>query len=409
LEDIVNYHIARLPGQVFSMLENPSDERRYEYLERFAQHEGRLFLSRYLRAYRQQAPRGDVLEVLGDRHGSSARRLAWAYRSVFPQGSREAFGQYLRTYARDADTLTPSQIETLYLNSNPTGISWQDRGYLAGIHPLELWLAGYLHTHPAAGYRDILEASTEVRTAVYTWLFENSKRTQDPRIRTILEQEAFNEIYQMWDRLGYPFGRLVPTLATALGSSADRPAALAELMGILLRDGQRFPTVRIDSLHFGADTPYETKLEHTVPKPRQVLSPELSSVARSVLRDVVERGTAIRARGAIADETGASLPIGGKTGTGDNRVHSIGPKGKRVSVAVSRTSTFVFYAGDRFFGTVVAYVEGPQADQHEFTSSLTTSILKIIGPKLVPLMEEPSARTLSSSAPLGSTGSSSRR
>ena len=403
MEDVVNYHIARLPGQVYSMLENQSDERRYEYLERFALHEGRLFLQRYLRAYRDLAPRGNVLEALGERHSISARRLAWAYRSVFPQGSREAFGEYLRRYATDAQALTPARIETLYLDSNPEEISWQDRGYLAGVHPLELWLARYLHTHPGAEYGAIVSASTEIRKAVYQWLFENSKRTQDPRIRTILEQEAFSEIHQMWDRLGYPFGRLIPTLATALGSSADRPAALAELMGVLLRDGQRFPTVRIDSLHFAADTPYETKLEHMVPEPRQVLSPALSRVARSVLRDVVEQGTAVRARGAITNGDGSTLPIGGKTGTGDNRVYSTGPNGTRTSVAVSRTSTFVFYAGDRFFGTVVAYVEGAEADQHEFTSSLTTAILKIIGPRLGSLIrEEPAVRTLSQSASIGS-------
>jgi membrane peptidoglycan carboxypeptidase len=402
MEDVVNYHIARLPGQAFAMLENPSDERRYEYLERFALHEGRLFLRRYLRAYREQAPRGNVLEVLGERHSISARRLAWAYRSVFPQGSRESFARYLRTYATDPEGLTPDRIRTLYLDSNPAALSWQDRGYLAGVHPLELWLARHLHTNPAATYGDILSASTDVRKAVYKWLFENSKRTQDPRIRTILEQEAFNEIHKMWSRLGYPFGRLVPTLATALGSSADRPAALAELMGILLRDGQRFPTVRIDSLHFGADTPYDTKLEHSVPQPRQVLSPELCRVARSVLRDVVEQGTAVRARGAITNGVGVTLPIGGKTGTGDNRVYSTGPNGTRTSIAMSRTSTFVFYAGDRFFGTVVAYVEGPQADAHRFTSSLTTAILKIIGPRLVPLMHEPvTAGTLSQSAHIG--------
>jgi len=391
MENVVDYHIARLPGQVLSMFGNPSDEQRYAYLERFALHEGRLFLRRYLRAYREQAPRGEVLRALGERHTISARRLAWAYRSVFPQGSREAFGRYLRAYAADGAGMTPARVERLYLDSNPADLSWQDRGYLAGVHPLELWLARYLHTHPAASYGDMLSASTEVRKAAYEWLFENSTRTQDPRIRTILEQEAFNEIHKMWERLGYPFGRLVPTLATALGSSADRPAALAELMGILLRDGQRFPTVRIDSLHFGADTPYETKLEHTVPEPQQVLSPALCRVARSVLRDVVEQGTAVRARGAITNGVGLMLPIGGKTGTGDNRVYTIGPNGARTSIAVSRTSTFVFYAGDRFFGTVVAYVEGSQADDHRFTSSLTTAILKIIGPRLVPLMHESTA------------------
>jgi membrane peptidoglycan carboxypeptidase len=225
---------------------------------------------------------------------------------------------------------------------------------------------------------------------------------------TILEQEAFNEIHKMWRRLGYPFDRLVPTLATALGSSADRPAALAELMGILLRDGQRFPSVRVDSLHFAAGTPYETKLEREVPEPVQVLSPELCAVVRDVLRDVVERGTAVRARGAIVAPDSTTVPIGGKTGTGDNRVYSTGPNGTRTSIAMSRTSTFVFYAGDRFFGTLVAYVEGPEAESYRFTSSLTTGILQIIGPSLTPLLQEtpPAPVSADTTPPDSSSGTS---
>jgi membrane peptidoglycan carboxypeptidase len=408
MEDVLRYHIARLPGQVYEMLDDPTNTRRADYLERFALHEGSLFLGRYLRAYQDDA-RAHVLDVLGRRHELAARQFAWAYRSVFPQGSREAFGRYLRTYATDADGLTADRVRKLYLDSNPSGISWQDRGYLAGIHPLELWLVGYLHTHPAADSREVMNASETVRQEVYDWLFTNSKRTQDPRILTILEQEAFTEIHRMWTRLGYPFGRLVPTLATALGSSADRPAALAELMGILLRDGQRFPTLTVDSLHFATGTPYHTSLGRTVPAPTRVLSPALSRVARGVLRDVVEQGTAIRARGAVPGPDGQALVLGGKTGTGDNRVYSTGPGGTRTSVATSRTSTFVFYAGDRFFGTIVAYVEGPEADDHEFTSSLTTGILKVIGPKLAPLLDAAAAprpsfwapRTLSPAAGIG--------
>jgi len=388
MKDVVNYHIARLPGQAYSMLDDATDERRNEYLERFAMHEGKLFLSRYLRAYQAEAPRGQVLDVLSERHALPARRLAWAYRAVFPESGREAFGQYLRAHATDAAALSTDQILDLYRKTNPTGQSWQDLGYLAGVHPLELWLVGYLYTHPGATYSDVMNASTEVRQNVYQWLFQKRKATQDPRIMTILEQEAFNEVHKMWTRLGYPFGRLVPTLATALGSSADRPAALAELMGILLRDGRRFPSVRIDSLHFADGTPYETKLERAVPEPVQVLSPELSAVTRDVLQDVVERGTAVRARGAISAPDGTPLPIGGKTGTGDNRVHLIGADGTRTSVAINRTSTFVFYAGDRFFGTIVAYVEGPEADAYTFTSSLTTAILQIVGPSLAPLVSE---------------------
>ena len=391
MRDVVNFHIARLPGQAYSVLDDPGNVRRNDYLKRFAMHEGRLFLSRYLRAYKREAPHGEVLDVLAARHALSVRRLAWAYRSVFPEAGREAFVQYLRTNATDAAAHSDAQIAALYHNSNPSDYSWQDRGYLAGVHPLELWLVAHLHRHPASTYSRVMQSSVEVRQDVYQWLFAKGKASQDPRIMTILEQEAFNEIHKMWARLGYPFDRLVPTLATALGSSADRPAALAELMGILLRDGQRYPSVRIDSLHFADGTPYETKLERTVPQPVQVLSPELSRVARDVLRDVVEQGTAVRARGAITAPDGTPIPIGGKTGTGDNRVYSTAADGTRTSVAMSRTSTFVFYAGDRFFGTLVAYVEGPEADDYRFTSSLTTAILQIIGPHLSPLLEEPSA------------------
>jgi len=139
----------------------------------------------------------------------------------------------------------------------------------------------------------------------------------------------------------------------------------------------------------------------------QVLSPELSRVTREVLRDVVERGTAGRARGAITAPDGTPLPIGGKTGTGDNRVYSTSPDGIRTSVAMSRTSTFVFYAGDRFFGTLVAYVEGPEADDYRFTSSLTTAILQIIGPSLTPLLEmsaPPAAETTQASVPAAGSG-----
>ena len=58
-----------------------------------------------------------------------------------------------------------------------------------------------------------------------------------------------------WRQMGFPFERLVPSLTTALGTSSDRPAALAELMGIIVNDGWRRPSVLIDELRFANDTP----------------------------------------------------------------------------------------------------------------------------------------------------------
>jgi membrane peptidoglycan carboxypeptidase len=384
MRDIVNYHVARLPGQPSHALLDPTDDRRAYYLGQFADQEGRLFLQRYYRAYRSDTAVRTPLEIFGDRHQRSARGLAWAYRSVFPEAGQGSFGDYLRRHATDAARLSDDDISALFsMAQRAQELSWQDRGYLAGVHPLELWLVHYLHTDPTAAFSEVVAASTDIRQEVYDWLYRKGKASQDTRIRTMLEQEAFVDIHRRWQRLGYPFERLVPSYATAIGSAADRPTALAELMGILVRDGQRYPSVRLDSLHFAADTPYETALSRRLPGPERVLSPELAQTARRALLGTVEQGTAVRARGAVTTPDGTRLPIGGKTGTGDNRLRA-----DRGDITLNRTSTFVFYIGDRFFGTVVAYVPGPQATSFTFTSSLVTSLLKIVGPSLTPLLDE---------------------
>ena len=389
MRDIVNYHVARLPGQPSHALLDPTDDRRAYYLRQFADQEGRLFLRRYYRAYATDTPLRTPLDAFGNRHQHSARGLAWAYRAVFPEAKQESFGDYLRRHATDAARLSDEDIGALFsMAQRAQELSWQDRGYLAGVHPLELWLVHYLHIYPTASLSTVLAASTDIRQEVYSWLYKKGKASQDARIRTMLEQEAFVDIHRRWQRLGYPFERLVPSYATAIGSAADRPAALAELMGILVRDGQRYPSIRLDSLHFAAGTPYETTLSRRLPGPEPVLSPELAQTARRALLGTVEQGTAVRARGAVTTPDGTRLPIGGKTGTGDNRLRSA-----RGDIALNRTSTFVFYVGDRFFGTVVAYVPGTQAATFTFTSSLVTSLLRIVGPSLTPLLNERDAAT----------------
>jgi len=77
---------------------------------------------------------------------------------------------------------------------------------------------------------------------------ENQK--QDKRIRIILEQDAFASIHKAWQRLGYPFKKLVPSYATAIGSSADRPEALAEIMGIIISEGVHKPAYLIQEITF---------------------------------------------------------------------------------------------------------------------------------------------------------------
>jgi len=55
--------------------------------------------------------------------------------------------------------------------------------------------------------------------------------------------------------------------------------------------------------------------------------------------------------------------------------------------AVSRTATFVFMIGDRFYGTIVAFVPGSKAASYKFTSALAVQIFKDLTPQLKPLIE----------------------
>jgi membrane peptidoglycan carboxypeptidase len=203
----------------------------------------------------------------------------------------------------------------------------------------------------------------------------------------MLEEEAFNEIHSAWQRVGYPFEELTPSYATAIGASGDRPAALAELTGILLNDGIRLPVVRFDSLHYAQGTPYETILNKTPDQGHRIFAPEIARVARGAMIGVVEGGTAGRLKGIYTDAEGKLLSVGGKTGTGDHQKQIWGPGGRLIeSKFISRAATFTFFLGDRFFGVITAYVEGENSGLYHFTSSLPVQIVKFLKPVLSPLI-----------------------
>ena len=105
---------------------------------------------------------------------------------------------------------------------------------------------------------------------------------------------------------------------------------------------------------------------------------------RSTLHDVVTSGTAQRLSGVFRYADGTTLLIGGKTGTGDNRIESFGARGQPLrSRALNRTATFVFFLGERHFGTVTAYVSGAEAEKYQFTSALPVQVLKSLAPTLL--------------------------
>ncbi len=388
MRDIVRFHIAEGPGTDILVDRDHPDRRLY--LSRFADREGAEFLSRFYRIYQGRSP-DEALDVLASRVRPSARRLAVAFRSVRPEADVEALGAFIAKRLPH-EPVDPGQVQKLFATYAPGSFSLADRGYLARIHPLELWVVAHLQERPSATYREILAAGADARQEAYTWLFRSkSRRAVDNRIRMVLEEDAFRRIHQSWRELGYPFDSLVPSLATAIGSSADQPQALAELMGILVNDGLRLPTLRIRRLHFAADTPYEVALGwEPASEARRVLAPEVAATVRLALADVVASGTARRVSGAFTRADGAPLAIGGKTGTADEMLDRPGGAAAARQREVGRSAAFVFFAGDRHFGTVTAHVPGSEAGLHGFTSALPVQVLKAIAPALEPLVREAS-------------------
>jgi membrane peptidoglycan carboxypeptidase len=387
MRDLVYHHLYK-PEGIARWLEIPDDPRRMEYLERFADKEGLVYLRRFYDKYHGK-PTDEIMELLTQRVFAKPSRLTMLYQAVYPDADTHALSGYLNAHL-SATALDAEDIEQLHQKYSPANFDLQDQGYITKVHPLELWLVGYLVQHPDATRAEVIAASTEQRQNVYRWLFKSSrKNAQQRRIMTLLEDEAFKQIHTAWDRLGYPFGSLTPSYATSIGASGDRPAALAELMGILRNDGLRLPTVRFDSLHYAQATPYETVLDKLPEQGQQVLAPEVAKAARGALIGVVEAGTAGRLRGIYKSADGKPLSVGGKTGTGDHRREIWGAGGRLIdSIFISRAATFTFFLGDRFFGVITAYVAGPDAEKYHFTSSLPVQIIKFLEPTLAPLVNK---------------------
>lgn len=403
MRDVVRYSTYQGSNSA-ALLKDDRNPRRQEYLSEFADREGRVFLLRFWKRYRDKTTE-QRLETFLDGIRPTASRLAAVHRYLWPSAQREAFDSFVRTHLSDSTPrgkLTEKRLEELYRSYGPGAYDLPDQGYIARVHPLELWLVGYLLQNPDAQFKEAVTASRHERQEVYSWLFKSRhKSARDSRIRTMMEVEAFLDIEQRWQKVGYPFDHLVPSLATAIGSSGDRPAALAELIGIIQNDGIRLPAVRIDSLHFAADTPYETLFTINPDLGKRVLPSEVAAALREALSQVVEGGTAKRVQGSFKLQDGTTLTMGGKTGTGDNRIESVGAGGRIISSkAINRTATFVFYIGERHFGTLTAYVPGRAAEGFRFTSALPVQVLKGMAPILTPYLEHAGKAMCSGPSPV---------
>jgi membrane peptidoglycan carboxypeptidase len=380
----------QLPGSSAQLLADADDPRRAEYLSRFADREGKDFLARFWNKYRGK-DWAEVETALMQGVRPAASKLAAVHRTIMPDASLAEFSKFIHTWLPDDREVDEERIAKMYDQYSTANMSLADRGYVASVHPLELWLAGYLRTHPKAGWDEVSNASVKERQEVYSWLFKtHRKHAQDKRIAGLIEVEAFLKIHAQWKKMGYPFDSLVPSYATTLGASADRPIALAELMGIIVNGGVRKPTQRIDSLHFAKDTPYETLVKRNQDgKGEQVLNPQVARAVADAIRGVAQEGTAKRVKQAFYKADGSVIAVGGKTGTGDQRFDVYGAGHRLIeSRYVNRSATFVFNIGERFFGSMTAYVHGPESAHYDFTSALPVQLLVTLAPSLMPLIEK---------------------
>jgi len=386
MRDVVHYYLAQNSERLQEPAGDGTGSVRDAYLRRFADKEGRQYLNRFWDDYHILTD-GEALTLLASRMRPTDYRLAVAFRSVRPAARATDLRDFLMARMPGLQ-LDDGTLNSLFAKYGPDRFSLPDRGYLAGVHPLELWLVAYLHDHPRASRSEVTQASTAERQEIYGWLFKtHNARRQDMRIRILLEEDAFNRILQDWRQQGYPFAQLVPSLATAIGSSGDRPDALAQLMGIILNDGVMLPTVDLEHLHFAAGTPYDTDLALEPPAPQRVIASDVAQTVRRLLMGVVAEGTGTRLQNAYFAPDGAPLTVGGKTGTGDNRFDSFAAGGRLIdSRVIDRTATFVFFLGDRFYGVVTVYVPGAVATNYDFTSALAVQLLKALAPQIQPLI-----------------------
>ena len=149
MRDIV-YHYMYSPEVATSILEQHDHPQRQEYLKRFADQEGQVFLRRF---YRKYAGKGtdDIVTLLVKGTKQQPKRLAALYGAIEPNPSEEVFATLMRKHL-DAP-LSDQALESLYTRYVATTFSLADQGYLTRIHPLELWVATYLRYHPKASFQ----------------------------------------------------------------------------------------------------------------------------------------------------------------------------------------------------------------------------------------------------------------
>jgi membrane peptidoglycan carboxypeptidase len=287
MRDLVSYHRARLPYDADKMLSDPNHPERRRLLGEIAEEESRGVLRRAYQSYQGQSPEEIVNRLLRPR-GKTARRLTVLFFAWRMGGDESALAAWLVKNQEANTAETVSDLFRAYANPR---LNLADYGYLLSLHPLNVWCAGEFVKNPTVSWEDLYTRSAEARSMSSSWLLQAAnRRPQDLRLRIRIERDAFARMTPYWQRLGFPFKTMVASYATAIGSSSDRPVALADLVGILLNDGAHRRAVSLTKVHFARGTPYETVFDRTPDEKEQVLPPEVARTVRRAMAEVVEHG-----------------------------------------------------------------------------------------------------------------------
>ncbi len=386
LRDIVHYVQSQEMNIDPDVYESVDSKSHQEYLRKFADAEGRTFQWKFWSEQKGKTPDEIATLVAGKTRGGAAQ-LAVVYRALFPQDSVEKMTAYIQKHCKSCSAST--DYAKLYRDYAPGKFDLNDQGYIASVHPLELWTAHYKINNPDSTWEQGAAASYDARMNSYKWLLKSDKlQAQNTRISTMLEKEAFTIIHKMWKEDGFPFSTMVSSYASALGAAGDTPYGLAQFASIMQNDGVRKDPIKFTEIKFATDTPYSLEAKIKQPEEVRVVAPEIAQAMRKVMQGVVEFGTGRRIFNQVKLSDGRILPVGAKTGTGDNRRETYGAGGAVTSSkAVSRTATFFFVIDDRFYGCVTSYVGGEKADDHSFTSALSATVFKNLIPAIRPVLD----------------------
>src|SRR3546814_308246 len=160
MRDIVSYHVAQVVASDGNPLASGSPLRQ-DYLSRFADREGREFLYGFYGRYRQ-LDSDQILATLAERVRQTTASLAVTFRTLRPEAGIEEVAAFLRGSAV-GQRLTDSEIQGLFDAYAIDRFPLNDRGYIAKIHPLELWLAAYLSQAPRSSFAEVVAAGAEAR------------------------------------------------------------------------------------------------------------------------------------------------------------------------------------------------------------------------------------------------------